>query len=138
VFSFLGETVLSTSRSSPVRAYPITSSTPLMKKMRALSCLARLIRPTIGTQKGKTVRMFQRKRCWVRPSRLAAFSIRPLPRHFTQRGGYILRPGWARLFTADTPVPLHAGHACSVRIAGRFITWNFPYAAQPLFESHLL
>lgn len=36
--------------------------------------------------------------------------IRPLPSHFVQRGGYILRPGFAACFTLEKPVPLHASH----------------------------
>jgi hypothetical protein len=47
-----------------------------------------------------------------RPLQLAAFFIRPLPPHFVQRGGYILRPG-AGCSTGSTPMPLQAGHLSS-------------------------
>ena len=36
--------------------------------------------------------------------------IRPLPSHFVQRGGYILRPGFVARFTLEKPEPLHASH----------------------------
>jgi hypothetical protein len=38
----------------------------------------------------------------------------PLPPHFIQRGGYILRPGFAACFTLENPVPLHPSHFRSV------------------------
>ena len=41
---------------------------------------------------------------------LFGFAIRPLPLHFVQRGGYILRPGLAACLTSENPVPLHASH----------------------------
>src|SRR6267143_6109874 len=45
------------------------------------------------------------------PGIIAVASIRPLPKHRLQGGGYILRPGWSGCLTSGNPVPPHSGHS---------------------------
>ena len=45
-------------------------------------------------------------------------ATRPLPSHFLQRGGKILRPGFTGCINTAKPVPLQAGHLCSDEFEG--------------------
>jgi hypothetical protein len=49
----------------------------------------------------------------VWPQSAVAFIIRPLPPHFLQGAGKILRPGRAGCFTFGNPVPSQASHFLS-------------------------
>ena len=46
-------------------------------------------------------------------------SVRPLPEHSLQGGGYILRPCWTGCVTLASPVPSHARHLISVTTSSR-------------------